>query len=271
MIKRRQTKIMGILNVTPNSFYDGGLYLDPKKAIEKGVELAKQGADIIDIGGESTKPYTEQVNEKEELNRVIPVIRELKKLVNIPLSVDTKKLRVAEQAIKEGVSFINDISGFNDPKIMELAAKTGVKICIMHMQKTPETMQIDPQYPEGVIPHLLKFFIERIQAVSEAGVLKKNIFLDPGIGFGKTVENNFEILHNIERLKAMGFPILLGLSRKSFMSKTIGKKASELLPATLAMNTLAIWKGVDMIRVHDVLEHKDALEMIQKFKNEKTK
>lgn len=256
---------MGILNVTPNSFYDGGKFSQIEIAIAAGVKMYNDGADIIDIGGESTRPGAEEVPVMEELERVIPVIRALKGKVPIPISIDTMKPQVAEAALKEGATFINDVTGFRHPEMISIAAKANVPVCVMHMLENPKTMQSNPQYEEGVIPHLIQWFKERVLQLTKAGIKKEKIFLDPGIGFGKTVDDNLKILHNLQKFKAMGFPVLIGLSRKSFMSKIINKPASETLATTLAMNTLALLGNVDIIRVHDVGEHREIADVLKRY------
>lgn len=254
---------MGILNVTPDSCYDQGRWGTHALAIQRGIQLYEEGAQLIDIGGESTRPGAAPVSESEELNRVIPVIKELKKQLSLPLSIDTMKPRVAAAAIEAGVSMINDVSGFSDPAMRRLAADSQVQICVMHMQGTPATMQIAPSYPEGVIPHLCEWFAKRIDQLLDAGLKEEQIILDPGIGFGKTVAHNVEIVNNLQKIKALGFPVLLGLSRKSFIGKILNKRYPDLLAGTLAITTLAILAGVDILRVHDVIEHQDVLNVLR--------
>ncbi|MFQ5729038.1 MAG: dihydropteroate synthase [Waddliaceae bacterium] len=258
-------KIMGILNATPDSFYEQGKFSDINKAIERGCQMHQEGADILDVGGESTRPGAPFVPEEEEMERVIPVIQALKRQIPITISIDTRKPRVAEAAVKEGASLINDVSGFHDPKMIEVAAKSQVRICVMHMLGTPKTMQLNPHYKEGVVNHLLQWFKERTELLCNSGIQKKNIIIDPGIGFGKTIEHNLEILHNLQRFRMMGFPVLLGLSRKSFMGKIVNKPASELLTTTITMNAVALMAKVEIIRVHDVAEHRDVVNIVKAF------
>lgn len=266
------TQIMGILNVTPDSCYDGGRYLDPEIAIAHGVQLFNEGADFIDIGGESTRPGAEPVSVEEELRRVIPVIKGLSQRIPIPLSIDTMKASVARQAVEAGVRLINDVTGLSDPAMREVAVATDVDVCIMHMQGTPGTMQENPHYPEGIIPHLMNWFKLRIDELLSAGVREERIILDPGIGFGKTVAHNIKILQNLPELETLGFRLLLGTSRKNFMRSITGKDRSELLAPTIAVNTLLIMQNVDILRVHDVAEHRMAREVLAHFKhtNEET-
>lgn len=258
----KKTQLMGILNVTPDSCVDQGRHFEPDLAIQRGIQICQEGADWLDIGGESTRPDAAPVLEEEELERVIPVIKALKKAISTPISIDTMKARVAAQAIEVGASFINDISGFSDPEMCQVAADSQLPICVMHMQGTPATMQQNPVYPQGVIPALVEWFSKRIDLLLAVGVKSENIILDPGIGFGKTVDHNVEIVHNLHKIKALGFPVLIGLSRKSFLGKIIRKTYPELLPASLAVNTLAILAQVDIIRVHDVVEHRDVIDLL---------
>lgn len=256
-----KTKIMGILNVTPDSFYDGGCYFEKEQALQRALQMQEEGADLLDIGGESARPQAMPVQEEEELRRVIPLIEALKGHTKIPLSIDTMKPSVARAAIKAGVNFLNDISGFRNPEMRALAAESGVEICVMHMRGTPETMQKEIFYPEGIIPHLISYFDTQITLLLQAGVQESKIFIDPGIGFGKTVDDNLKILQNLPSLKRMGFPLLLGISRKSFMTKIVKKPANELLSTTLAISALVI-PFVDTLRVHDVGAHRDMLKLL---------
>lgn len=255
------TKIMGILNATEDSFFAGSRCCDLAAAIAKGIDLWKQGADIIDIGGESSRPGAAAVSIDEELARVIPLIKELKKAQPLPLSIDTMKPIVAEQALAAGATLINDVSGFRHPAMVELAASSQATICVMHMLGTPATMQDAPLYENGIIAELTRWFESTVENLLRAGVKEKQIILDPGIGFGKTIADNLEIIDNLPKFKAIGFPLLLGISRKSFMGKILGLPAAELMPATLAMNVVAIRAAVDYIRVHDVKEHRQAVSL----------
>ncbi len=260
-----KTKLMGVVNVTPDSFYDGGKHFQQDQAVSHALKLAQDGADILDIGGESTRPGAKPVSIQEELHRVIPVVEAVKKKTDCLLSIDTRHHEVASAAILAGAAFINDISGFSDPQMREVAASSGAQVCVMHMQGIPATMQKKPDYPDGIIPHLTDWFQERISQLIKAGIAKDKIYLDPGIGFGKTVEHNLEILHNLQRLKAIGFPLLLGISRKSMISKLLNKPPESLLAATIALNTWVTLQGVDIIRVHDVLEHRDVVDLLHRI------
>ena len=264
-MKSLKTKIMGILNVTPDSFYDQGQYFSTDLAVARGIKLFEDGADLLDIGGESTRPDADAVSLNDELQRVIPVIQALKKEIPIPLSIDTMKSEVARAAIEAGAEIINDVSGFRDPLMIDVAAETGVCLSVMHMQGTPKTMQSNPVYPHGVVEDVIMWFKETVLRLEARGVKKKNIIFDPGVGFGKTVEDNYIILHNLQKFKALGFPVLLGLSRKSFMGKVLNKPPEELLAPTIAMDTLALRENVDFIRVHDVEEHRNVACVMDKF------
>lgn len=261
-----KTQLMGILNATPDSFYDQSRFFDLEAALQRGVQICHEGADLIDIGGESTRPGATPVSLEEELRRVIPLIRQLKSIVHIPLSIDTLKPHVATQALEAGADWINDVSGFRDPAMREAAASSGAKLCVMHMQGTPETMQLNPQYSTSIIDHIKTWFSNTLEKLIQAGVKEEKIVLDPGIGFGKTVAHNLEIIHNLPELKRLGFPILIGVSRKSFMSKILNKPANELLAATLAINSIAVLSQVDFIRVHDIQAHRDVIDLIEAYK-----
>lgn len=256
---------MGILNVTPDSFYDGGRYVDREAALKRALQLIDEGADIIDIGGESTRPGAEAVSEEEEMRRVVPVIGELRRASPIPISIDTCKVRVADAALRAGATWINDVSGFRDPAMRRLAADARADICVMHMQGTPQNMQIKPDYPEGLIPSLLAYFDRQISLLVDSGVEPHRIILDPGIGFGKTVADNLQIIHNLPLLKERGFPVLLGVSRKSFLQRILSRPASEMLAGTIVINTLAAKAGVDFLRVHDVLPHRDMVILLDRL------
>lgn len=256
---------MGILNVTPDSFYDGGRYIDREAAVKRAFQMIEEGADLLDIGGESTRPGAETISEEEEIGRVVPVFREIRRTSKLPLSIDTCKVRVAEAALEAGATLINDVSGFRDPAMRRLAAAAGTDICLMHMQGSPENMQINPTYPKGLIPSLLDYFDQQINLLVEAGVDPRRIILDPGIGFGKTVADNLQIIHNLPLLKTRGFPVLLGASRKSFLQRILNRPASEMLAGTIAINTLAVQAGVDFLRVHDVLPHRDMVILLNRL------
>lgn len=257
-----KTKIMGILNLTPDSFYEPSRVLNIDDAVSRGLALIAQGAEWVDIGGESTRPGAAAVTEADELARVLPVVQALAAQSATPISIDTSKPAVAAACVAAGAKMINDVTGFTDPAMRDIAAASQAAICVMHMQGTPRTMQQHPDYPDGVIECLLRWFDKQVNSLLQAGVKAHNIFLDPGIGFGKTVAHNVEILQNLPRFMAMGYPLLLGVSRKSFMSKILDRPPAALLPTTLAVNTLAIRCGVDIIRVHDVAEHRLVADLL---------
>ena len=256
------TKIMGILNVTPDSSYDKGKYFIFEDAVERGITLYKEGADWLDIGGESTRPKATPVSEKEELQRVLPIITALKKEIPIPISIDTMKASVAQAAIDAGATLINDVSGFRDANMRAVAIQSQLPFCIMHMHETPQTMQENVMTTKDIIPFLLNWFEERIELLLKEGAKEVNIILDPGIGFGKTMQHNFSILKHLDQFKKLGFPILISLSRKSFLGKLIDKTYPDLLAVSLMANTIAIQKNIDIIRVHDVLEHRQILQLM---------
>lgn len=249
-----RTSIMGILNVTPDSFYDGGRYLSVEDAVRHAEELVQEGADIIDIGGESTRPGSEPVSLEDELRRVIPVIKKLVSRIKIPISIDTQKAQVARQALEIGAHIINDISALRaDPEMVNVAKKYDVPVVLVHMKGTPKDMQENPCY-DDVISEIKEFFRERIQ---RSGIRKENIILDPGIGFGKRLEDNLEIIKRLGEFKELGFPILIGPSRKSF----IGGKSSERIWGTAGAVAVGVLNGADIIRVHDVSEMKQVTDL----------
>ena len=251
----QRTAIMGILNVTPDSFSDGGMYFSRERAIEQALRMVEEGADIIDIGGESTRPGAEKVSVKEETGRVVPVIEALAKEVPVPLSIDTCKSAVAEAAISAGASLINDISGLRfDRRMAHVAVRHDVPVVIMHMRGTPKNMQDNPVY-RALIPEIMDYLHEGIAIARRAGVRDDRIIIDPGIGFGKTVEHNLEIIRRLGEFKGFEKPILLGHSRKSFIGKILGGlPAGERLEGTAAAAAIGIFNGASIIRVHDIKE-----------------
>ena len=251
---------MGVLNVTPDSFSDGGEFFEPDAALARGVQIASEGADIIDVGGESTRPGTEPVSVKEELRRVIPVIEKLRAKIDIPISIDTSKSEVASAALDAGASIINDVTaGRGDEKMLPLATKRKTAVVLMHMQGEPRTMQNNPRYKD-VIAEVADFFRQQYARALECGVDPMAIAFDPGIGFGKTLEHNFALLKNLERLRAHDRPLVVGVSRKSFLGKLIGSsEMSDRLAPTIALTATLRGRGADIIRVHDVNENVAAL------------
>jgi dihydropteroate synthase len=251
----KKTYIMGILNVTPDSFFDGGKYINFKKAVERGLQIAEEGADLIDIGGESTRPGAEPVSVDEELKRVIPVIESLSKKINIPISIDTYKAKVAEEAINAGATIINDISGLRfDPQMPYIAAKYDTPVVIMHIKGTPKNMHINPVY-DALIPEITEYLRNSIVIAKNAGVKENNIIIDPGIGFGKKPEHNLLIIKNLKEFANLGKPILIGVSRKSFIGKILDDApAEQRLEGTMAAVAVSIINGANIVRVHDVKE-----------------
>ncbi|HWO84404.1 MAG TPA: dihydropteroate synthase [Solirubrobacterales bacterium] len=249
---------MGVVNVTPDSFSDGGLYLDPEAAIAHGRELVAAGAEILDVGGESTRPGAETVSEEEELRRVVPVIRGLRDL-DCELSVDTSKAAVAAAALDAGAAIVNDVTALRgDPEMAALCADRRATVVLMHMLGDPRTMQDDPRY-EDVVAEVAAFLVERLEAAVAAGIAEERIWLDPGIGFGKTAEHNMELLRRLGELRALGRPLVIGTSRKSFIGRVDGSDAGERLGGTIASSVLAAVEGADVLRVHDVAEVRQAL------------
>lgn len=259
-----RTYVMGVVNVTPDSFSDGGKYVSAEAAIAHGLKLAESGADVLDVGGESTRPGSRPVSVEEELARVLPVIEGLRARTQVPLSVDTTKAAVAREALKAGAALINDISGFRfDPELPRVVAEAGAACCLMHIQGTPETMQQAPAY-EDLLDEVLAFLEEGVARAVAAGVARGSIVVDPGIGFGKTMGHNLFLLRRLGDLRVLGLPVLVGTSRKGFLGTlTGGKPASERLSATLgSVAAVAALGGADFVRVHDVAEARDALAVV---------
>ncbi|MFQ5865158.1 MAG: dihydropteroate synthase [bacterium] len=245
---------MGVINCTPDSFYSGSRNLDAKSAIELGIQMVRDGADLLDIGGESTRPSSEPVSAEEELRRIMPVIESLLQAVAVPLSVDTYKSKVAERAFELGVHILNDISALSfDPDLAAIAAKFDVPVILMHIKGTPKHMQENPNYSD-VIGEIYEYFEHRIQYALAQGIKRKRIILDPGIGFGKRLEDNYEILKGLKTFTALNYPILVGPSRKSFVGKVLNLPPEESLEGSLAAATVAILNGAHILRVHDVKE-----------------
>jgi dihydropteroate synthase len=246
-------KLMGVVNVTPDSFSDGGLYLDPEAAIQHGVDLAEAGAAILDVGGESTRPGAEEVGVEEELRRVVPVIEGLEG-VEAQISVDTSKAAVAAAALDAGAEIVNDVTALRgDSEMAALCAERGATVVLMHMLGTPRTMQRDPVY-EDVVADVKSFLAERMDVAIAAGIAEERIWLDPGIGFGKSAEHNLELLRRLAELGELGRPLAIGTSRKSFIGRVDGSDAGERLGGTIASSVLAAAEGAEILRVHDVAE-----------------
>lgn len=255
----KRTLLMGVLNVTPDSFSDGGLFYDQSKAISHGVKMVQEGADIIDIGGESTRPGSKPLELEEELRRVIPVIKSIAAEVDVPISIDTYKSTVAHKAIEAGAEIINDISGLNfDPSLAEVASREDVPLVLMHIRGTPETMQKNVHY-DSLFSEILQYLKDSIHRAESAGLDPRQIIIDPGIGFGKTVEDNLFIIRNLFEFRVLGKPILLGTSRKSFIGKILNAEVGERLEGTLSSIAVGVLNGANIIRSHDVLQAKKAI------------
>jgi len=258
--------LMGVINVTPDSFSDGGRFFEADRAIEHGLKLAEEGAHILDIGGESTRPGSTEVNTDEELERILPVLEGLKNCGAV-LSVDTRHGETMKAALAAGAGMMNDVSALtHDPAALNVIAASDAYICLMHMQGTPKTMQQNPQY-EDVVHEVYDFLKERIQACVDAGVDHKRIVCDPGIGFGKTLEHNLNLLKNLDKFHDLSVPVMLGVSRKSFIDKICGDIAPEdRLPGSLSAAIWGLQQGIQIFRVHDVAETRQAFEIFQNIK-----
>jgi len=261
-----QPVVMGILNITPDSFSDGGEFVDPEQAVRHAKEMHAAGAAIIDIGGESTRPGAKEVKAKEEIARVIPVIQALADEVSVAISVDTSKPDVMLAAVEAGACMINDVRALRESGALDAAVTASVPVCLMHMQGQPRTMQGNPQY-KNVVSDIIDFFRRRIDAALDAGVAEKNIVLDPGFGFGKTAVQNYAILRELERFKEIGFPLLVGMSRKSMIAALLDNPVEDRMPASVALAVLAVERGANIIRVHDVRETVDGLVMLEAMQN----
>jgi dihydropteroate synthase len=255
----RIPRLMGIVNVTPDSFSDGGRFLGRNAAVEHALQLAADGADLLDIGGESTRPYAQAVAIQEELDRVVPVVKEIRRRVDVPISIDTSKAAVARAAVEVGAEVINDVTGLaGDPDMISVALESGAGVCAMHMQGTPQTMQDDPRYGD-VVGEIAEYLIERRNVLQAAGIELRRICLDPGIGFGKTHEHNIELMAHCRRFVELGSPILVGHSRKGFLGKLIGDNQADRDAATAGAALAAASQGVQILRVHNVRLVREAL------------
>jgi dihydropteroate synthase len=255
--------IMGVLNVTPDSFSDGGLYLDPEAALARALTMVEQGADLLDIGAESSRPGADLVEEHEELHRLIPVVRAVCRKVAVPVSVDTRKARVAQQALDAGAAIINDVSALRfDAEMAAVVARYGAGIILMHMQGTPKDMQQAPRYV-NVTDEVRVFFQERMQAALNAGVSLNRILLDPGIGFGKNLEHNLTLLAHLHAFTTLGRPILIGVSRKAFIGRVLDRRVDERLMGTAAAVAVAVVNGARVVRVHDIEQIRDVVRVTE--------
>ena len=252
--------VMGILNVTPDSFSDGGVFLSRETAVAHALLMAQEGADIIDIGGESTRPGAAPVSVQEEIDRVIPVIEALRGRVSLPISIDTSKPEVMRAAVMAGAGFINDVRALRDEGALEAAAELRVPVCLMHMQGEPRTMQDSPRY-QDVVAEVAAFLRARMQAAQAAGIPPERLVIDPGFGFGKSLAHNLELLHDLRKLKSLGAVILAGLSRKSMIGKVLGLPVEQRLHASVALAVIAVQNGARIVRVHDVGPTVEALRM----------
>ncbi len=264
-IEKKRPLIMGILNVTPDSFYDGGRYADLSSQLEQVEKMLREGADIIDIGGESTRPGSQPISSEEELKRILPIVREVRRLFpDALISVDTYKADVAKVVIEEGVDLINDISGgAQAPEIWHHCERGGVGYVLSHFKGDPPVMEREPSY-SNVVEEILKFFAEKINLLKNFSI--KTIIIDPGIGFGKKVEHNYQILAKLEEFKKLGYPLLIGLSRKSLLWKLLELTPEEVLPATIALNAISLIKGADILRVHDISPALQTIAVVEEVK-----
>ncbi len=267
----RPALVMGIVNVTPDSFSDGGRFRDATAAVAYALELAEQGAQILDVGGESTRPGSAPVTEAEELRRVLPVVEQLAGRVRVPISIDTMKPGVARAALAAGASLVNDVAANREEESMwRIVAEAGAGYVCLHMRGTPQTMQLDPVYHD-VVREVERFFLDRLERLNDCGVERERVILDPGIGFGKTLEHNLELLGALRELGRPGRPLLLGVSRKSFIGKLLGAGPAGRLPAGLACACVAVQAGVQAIRTHDVGETVQAIRMAEAILDKRRK
>lgn len=256
-----RTHVMGIVNVTPDSFSDGGQYAQTAQAVEHALALVAQGADILDIGGESTRPNATPVSLQQELDRVIPVIQALVGQVHIPISIDTYKPAVMQAAIEAGASIVNDVRALQEPGAVQVVAASDVGVCLMHMQGTPQTMQMNPHYAD-VTAEVTAFLLARAKVCEQAGIVKSRIMLDPGFGFGKSRAHNISLIQQLDTLVALGFPLLVGLSRKSVLGQVTGNDVDVRVYASVAAAVVSAMKGARIVRVHDVKATVEALKVV---------
>lgn len=259
------TRLMGVLNLTPDSFSDGGRFLDPRAAREHALQMVRDGADIIDIGGESTRPGAKGVSEADEIDRVVPLLEALRSECDAILSVDTSKPGVMKAAIEAGADVINDVRGFRDPEAIRVVSDSNVGVCLMHMQGEPRTMQADPQYTE-VVREVRGFLRDQAAELEAAGVGRSRIMIDPGFGFGKSLAHNLTLLRELGAFATTGYPVMVGMSRKSMIGKVTDRDVDERMHGSVAVATLAAWLGAAVVRAHDVGATRDALAMINAVK-----
>jgi dihydropteroate synthase len=257
----RRPLVCGVLNVTPDSFSDGGRFHSFDRAVERGRTLAAEGADLIDVGGESTRPGSRPPTLAEELDRVVPVVEALGRQVPVPLSVDTSRPEVMREAVAAGASMLNDVRALRSPGALEAAVELGVPVCLMHMQRSPESMQEDPRYRDVVV-EVRTFLAERMRACLDAGIRQEHLVVDPGFGFGKTLTHNVALLASLDAFTGLGVPVMVGLSRKSVLGQLTGRAVGDRLPASLAAALVAVQRGAAVLRVHDVAATRDVLTVL---------
>ncbi len=263
LLQRERAAIMGVINTTPDSFSDGGQFFKADSAVRHGLNLVEEGADILDIGGESTRPGAEKVSLQEEIDRVAPVIEALAASTDVPISIDSYKPKVMLAAVNAGACMINDVNGLRANGAIEVAAKVHVPVCIMHMQGQPDTMQAAPQY-DDVVQDVMGFFEARIRECTASGIAKADLILDPGIGFGKTLQHNLRLLNAVDQIKSqLECDILIGVSRKSLIDKLFGRIVEQRLPASLGLAVQAVLNGAKIVRVHDVRATFDAIRAVE--------
>jgi len=265
----RRTHVMGVINVTPDSFSDGGLFFEKEKAVEQALRLSEDGADLIDIGGESTRPYSKGISAEEEMRRVIPVIETLQKHLRIPISIDTLKAQVAREALRAGAAMVNDISALrSDPEMVSVVAEAGVPVILMHMKGTPADMQVHPVY-DDVAGEIILFLQKAMAQAVRNGVRRDLILVDPGIGFGKTFDHNLQILKDLGRFQCLEAPLVVGSSRKAFIGRILGKEAPERDTGTMATVAAAVMNGAHVVRVHNVKQAVETVKVMDAIKRGK--
>jgi len=264
-----RTHLMGVLNITPDSFSDGGKFFSENQAVAHGIAMAQDGADIIDIGGESTRPYSRRLPADEEMARVIPVIRQLSREISIPISIDTYKSKVALEALSAGASMINDISALRlDPHMAVVAAKADVPVILMHMQGTPENMQLKPRY-DNLLQEIMDFLKNAVERAQLAGIKENLIILDPGIGFGKTFDHNLSVIHHLNEFRILKKPLLVGPSNKAFIGRILGREAHERDTGTMATVAACVMNGAQIIRAHNVKMAAETIRVIDAIRSER--
>jgi dihydropteroate synthase len=261
VLAARRPLVCGVLNVTPDSFSDGGRFHGFDRAVERGCALAAEGADLVDVGGESTRPGSRPPTLAEELDRVVPVVEALSRQVPVPLSVDTSRPEVMRAAVAAGASMVNDVRALRSPGALQAAAELGVPVCLMHMQRSPETMQEDPRYRD-VVAEVRTFLAERVRACLDAGIRQEHLVVDPGFGFGKTLAHNVALLASLDAFTGLGVPVMVGLSRKSLLGQLTGRGVADRLPGSLAAAVVAVQRGATLLRVHDVAATRDVLAVL---------